>query len=233
MRNNKVTTYLLYAIGEIILVVIGILIAVYLDNWNQQNKQNELAEKYKVQLKEDLQNDTAYFNNYLKYVVQERKYLDSLKKKASLPGTNFDTLKFIARNFNFYLSTYSGVNEGTYNTIEAAGNWEVFQDDFVKDITGLKLIQKRASNRLNLQLQVFLDRQLSHGLRYPNNPPFMFLGTGPFNDYLWEDIPTKQFVVSLNNVVTAKSIYMREALNNTTRLKSFTETILNKYFNDI
>jgi hypothetical protein len=36
MKESKVTTYLLYAIGEIILVVIGILIAVQIDDWNQQ-----------------------------------------------------------------------------------------------------------------------------------------------------------------------------------------------------
>ncbi|EPR74168.1 hypothetical protein ADIWIN_0745 [Winogradskyella psychrotolerans RS-3] len=43
IRENKVNKYLLYAIGEIILVVIGILIALQINNWNQElgNKQNE------------------------------------------------------------------------------------------------------------------------------------------------------------------------------------------------
>ena len=35
MQKNKFTTYLLYAVGEIFLVVIGILIAVSINNWNQ------------------------------------------------------------------------------------------------------------------------------------------------------------------------------------------------------
>ncbi len=38
MQKNKFTTYLLYAIGEIVLVVIGILIAVSLNNWNQNQQ---------------------------------------------------------------------------------------------------------------------------------------------------------------------------------------------------
>ncbi|WP_146198587.1 DUF6090 family protein [Rhodohalobacter mucosus] len=35
MEQNKVRTYLLYAIGEILLVVIGILIALQVNNWNE------------------------------------------------------------------------------------------------------------------------------------------------------------------------------------------------------
>ena len=38
IKENKVSKYLLYAIGEIILVVIGILIALSINNWNEQMK---------------------------------------------------------------------------------------------------------------------------------------------------------------------------------------------------
>ena len=40
IENKNVGTYLLYTVGEITLVVIGILIAVSIDNWNS-NKQKE------------------------------------------------------------------------------------------------------------------------------------------------------------------------------------------------
>ena len=44
IKENKVSKYMLYAIGEIILVVIGILIALQINNWNnvQKNKQAEI-----------------------------------------------------------------------------------------------------------------------------------------------------------------------------------------------
>lgn len=52
--DNKVITYLLYAIGEIFLVVIGILIAVQVDNWNEHRKLQEVS-KFTVQkLKSEL-----------------------------------------------------------------------------------------------------------------------------------------------------------------------------------
>ncbi|TVZ60163.1 hypothetical protein NA63_2713 [Flavobacteriaceae bacterium MAR_2010_105] len=46
ITENKFSKYLLYAIGEIVLVVIGILIALSLNNWNE--KQNLKAEEIKL-----------------------------------------------------------------------------------------------------------------------------------------------------------------------------------------
>ena len=40
MGKNKTGKYLKYAIGEIILVVIGILIALSINNWNEERKNN-------------------------------------------------------------------------------------------------------------------------------------------------------------------------------------------------
>jgi len=42
LTENKFSKYLLYAIGEIILVVIGILIALSINNWNQNSTRNKL-----------------------------------------------------------------------------------------------------------------------------------------------------------------------------------------------
>tara|TARA_R110000744_G_C19341610_1_gene559505 strand:+ start:1282 stop:1512 length:231 start_codon:yes stop_codon:yes gene_type:complete len=43
LTENKFSKYLLYAIGEIVLVVIGILIALFINSWDQDriNKKNE------------------------------------------------------------------------------------------------------------------------------------------------------------------------------------------------
>ena len=40
VKENKVSKYILYAIGEIILVVIGILIALQINTWNQNRLAN-------------------------------------------------------------------------------------------------------------------------------------------------------------------------------------------------
>lgn len=46
VNEGKTSNYLKYAIGEIVLVVIGILIALQINNWNEGRKQNHLAQKY-------------------------------------------------------------------------------------------------------------------------------------------------------------------------------------------
>ncbi|QIE57998.1 hypothetical protein G5B37_03740 [Rasiella rasia] len=60
ISENKFSKYLLYAIGEIVLVVIGILIALQINNWNEQQKvkSNEIAllKTFKRSLEKDLEN---------------------------------------------------------------------------------------------------------------------------------------------------------------------------------
>ena len=41
IKENKVSKYMLYAIGEIVLVVVGILIALSINNWNESRKQEQ------------------------------------------------------------------------------------------------------------------------------------------------------------------------------------------------
>jgi hypothetical protein len=54
MEKNKTGKYLKYAIGEIVLVVIGILIALSINNWNQENENKKLAIVYMNSLANDL-----------------------------------------------------------------------------------------------------------------------------------------------------------------------------------
>ena len=55
MEKNKTGKYLKYAIGEIVLVVIGILLALQINNWNQQRVQNEEEQLALINLKQDFE----------------------------------------------------------------------------------------------------------------------------------------------------------------------------------
>jgi hypothetical protein len=60
MEKNKTGKYLKYAIGEIILVVIGILIALQLNNWNEQRKERIqekiFLKRFEIELSTNLEN---------------------------------------------------------------------------------------------------------------------------------------------------------------------------------
>ncbi|MDU8887223.1 DUF6090 family protein [Yeosuana sp. MJ-SS3] len=60
--ENKTSKYFKYAIGEIILVVIGILIALQINNWNKQRKDNKLEAEYYCRLLEDIEQDKQQIN---------------------------------------------------------------------------------------------------------------------------------------------------------------------------
>lgn len=57
LSENNFSRYLFYAIGEIILVVIGILIAIQLDDFNEQRKEHNRELSFLQKLKDDIQLD--------------------------------------------------------------------------------------------------------------------------------------------------------------------------------
>jgi len=63
METGKTSKYLKYAIGEIILVVIGILIALSINNWNEKRKTNNQLQGYLNSIRKNIQSDTIEINN--------------------------------------------------------------------------------------------------------------------------------------------------------------------------
>ena len=58
LTENKVSKYLLYAIGEIVLVVIGILIALQINNSNEQRKLNKQEQYLLLQMQKEFKADS-------------------------------------------------------------------------------------------------------------------------------------------------------------------------------
>ena len=72
LNEGKTSKYFKYAIGEILLVVIGILIALQINNWNEQrkNKAKEkaiLASIHKEFTKNKIQLDSVLFHHKKSY----------------------------------------------------------------------------------------------------------------------------------------------------------------------
>lgn len=62
LNNDRVGKYALYALGEIVLVVIGILIALSINNWNVESGERKTAEQYKIRLANELKTDLENFS---------------------------------------------------------------------------------------------------------------------------------------------------------------------------
>jgi hypothetical protein len=78
LQQNRVTRYLVYALGEIILVVIGILIALQVNNWNEAKNNEKRFTKILQEISKDAQRD---FIRALNINTSELK-VDSLINRA-------------------------------------------------------------------------------------------------------------------------------------------------------
>ena len=89
LSENKFNKYLIYAIGEIILVVIGILIALQINNWNEKNKNlttsNETLQILQTELKET--------KSMLEEVLESSKNTQLISKMYIRGNYNIDSLK--------------------------------------------------------------------------------------------------------------------------------------------
>ncbi|TYA54318.1 DUF6090 family protein [Formosa maritima] len=66
LTENKFSKYLLYAIGEIILVVIGILIALSINNWNEKQKEKKQIRNIYARVVNDFENSASEIDSILK-----------------------------------------------------------------------------------------------------------------------------------------------------------------------
>ncbi len=107
LRDNKFSKYLLYAVGEILLVVIGILIALQVNNWNEVRleRENEILIARDVYL-ELLESRTSLITTQKQW-AKRGKYLRALSdtlvtENLQLGQKDFDSLLFGAIYYNSF-----------------------------------------------------------------------------------------------------------------------------------
>lgn len=62
LSKGETGNYLKYAIGEILLVMVGIILALQVNNWNEEWKDKNLKQTFLIKLKSNLQDDILRFN---------------------------------------------------------------------------------------------------------------------------------------------------------------------------
>jgi len=78
LENNKIGKYLKYAVGEIVLVVIGIVIALQINNWNETRKQHKAEKEFITSVKNDLEQDSDFIQLIIKGIEPKMKAYETL-----------------------------------------------------------------------------------------------------------------------------------------------------------
>ena len=114
IMENKTSKYLKYAIGEIVLVVVGILIALQINNWNENRKLRNLENKLLSMFQTTIAQDTADLHQEGKWFDEILIYSDFIKTKFkdnSAYEKRLDTAFAAISTFNIAESDYTPYEE--------------------------------------------------------------------------------------------------------------------------
>ena len=156
---GRLSKYLFYAIGEIILVVIGILIALQINTQNENIKKQKLVSIYKSELISDLLLDVSHFEYHLSLAQEENKRIDSIRTILQGANANLDTLnKFIKRGLTFirkepYImvasTEYPIINNNTFQSLQNSGEFTLLENDLQEELVSFYGFTKKYSFMIN------------------------------------------------------------------------------------
>ena len=150
LTEGKTGKYLKYAIGEIVLVVIGILIALQINNANENRKITETKKEYYRQILLDLDKEVDNINTRIIFLDTCIVSLDNYFKYLKTP--NLKPIRLIKQlnnvEFNFKYLTF---NANTIQTLESTGEIKIIPENIRNAIIELKreqeLISRSASGK--------------------------------------------------------------------------------------
>ena len=133
--ENRFNKYLLYVIGEIVLVVIGILIALQINNANEQKKESAFEVKMLHEIRKEIIQDTMYFNMIRKRAettvegAEKMKYFYAKKEPVSDSVVKYSKKMFTSFQFSYH--------KGAYEALKSTGIDKITNDSLRNAITDL------------------------------------------------------------------------------------------------
>ncbi|MCO5726033.1 DUF6090 family protein [Robiginitalea marina] len=160
LAESRVSRYFAYAVGEIVLVMVGILLALQVNNWNEERKQRQVELKYFNNLKNDLNADLESLDYMLGLAADKVKAAKRVKRNSDLDsiGSLYD---FSNDLLALIFVDEFRPNNNTYEEMKSSGNFSSIQNDSLK----LKLMNlgksyigiEAAQEHMRYDFNVFLE----------------------------------------------------------------------------
>ncbi|WP_159039909.1 DUF6090 family protein [Christiangramia fulva] len=206
LKENSFTRYVIYAIGEIILVVIGILIALQVNNWNENQKKNVLKKQYLSSLISDTIKDTIVLKDNIKSIEGDLSLITSFKNRLSKSTSTLDTVRHIARYE--YLPFFDPSNELNRNTITSllsTGDLNLFDKEIQNTILTHNTIQLALLKVMDKNVDIFFSANANGGLFSSSNPSLdNAMIRGHLMDSIWQNKDGIEVLEVLNNRIASK-----------------------------
>ena len=133
LMENKTSKYFKYAIGEIVLVVIGILIALQINIWNEQKKEQKIVESYLKNLVVDLNEDIKMTESLVVRIKYKVLYIDKLatffRNKDIKELDNLEVFYEAYDNYGYKPFTWY---KSTIDEIKNSGSLKLIKNDSLR-----------------------------------------------------------------------------------------------------
>jgi len=135
MSEQNTARYLKYAIGEIILVIIGILIALSINNWNENRKDRIYEKNILKEINVALEEDIAFFKRcklrYEKLDSSATAMINLIEKQADFIDSLYNT-KGRGRWYHLRTGIIYNYNRGPYESLKSVG-LDKLKDDVLRN----------------------------------------------------------------------------------------------------
>ena len=219
LKENKLKKYLIYDIGEIILVVIGILIALGANNYNENNKARAQSKEFLKDMVEDLASDTVYLSNMLPTLEKQLSYEDWLINTSTIELSDIDSLKAAVNNVKW---TFLINNRSFQNIQNSDGNTLSGYEHLYSAISDYyTIVNNKVVFNNEIEIQKSTTKDAFEEVIYQN----LFISTKQYDDYsgfkVGIDLNTPLLVgdfgeiqKSLSEISTKNSLYERYTRHN-------------------
>ena len=206
MGKNKTGKYLKYAIGEIILVVVGILIAIQINNWNESRKNKALVNSYKESLIENLKMDSLSINETVLFIETELNELIEFEQRVSASSKPFDTILKIARyEYEFTIAIQNSYQKDTYQVLNATGHIGLFNNKIIKDLKILYNLQDRSLLSTSNTQEAYRNGLGQYSQKYPFSFKTNLIQNGTIaSSEVWNNISLSNHATQFNALVITK-----------------------------
>lgn len=186
LTENKFSTYLLYALGEILLVVIGILIALQISEWNETRKVNESIDSHLQILKQNLEEDQVQLSTLMQNMRNNVDYSDSSLQqiKTNIPVSARSKFYFVMLLFEYNFSP----NSNAIETITQSNEIPYLKEDLRTAILNyyalIEQTQERegiSNNQIQSKFEVHINKEYPQIFQKDNE--------WEFGDKLYKDDP--------------------------------------------
>lgn len=225
LAENKFSKYLLYAVGEIVLVVIGILIALQINNWNESRKSDGLRKTYEKSLIEELRADLGQLASLNSMFSAREKTIQDYFDHFNTVTPDLDTLKMKIDQLNTSKNTFNS----TAYTIEdliTTGNLALFEKEKKEAILKLRNTHEKNTYYERITINTLMNKE---ELFIANTDLAFDLGRSlsehPEVRNWKDDLASGQYRLLHNYLSSTVNLYKAQEIFNE-RVRKDTETLL-------